>query len=107
LKLKNKFGGVMLKYFKFILILYFALFLSCENSEVKRDASNKKVKPNFLIIVADDLGYTDIEPFGGEINTPNLSKLAAEGSMLTNFHVLPTQSVLVLCMIRLTFPKLK
>ncbi len=49
-------------------------------------------RPNILLIVADDLGYSDITPFGGEINTPTLQKLASEGQMLTNFHVLPTCS---------------
>ena len=29
-------------------------------------------KPNILLIVADDLGFSDTEPFGGEIHTPNL-----------------------------------
>jgi arylsulfatase len=42
--------------------------------------------PNILYIVADDLGYTDIGPFGSEIPTPNLDELAAEGVRLTNFH---------------------
>ncbi len=32
----------------------------------------EKEKPNFLIIIADDLGYSDIGSFGGEISTPNL-----------------------------------
>ena len=47
-------------------------------------------RPNILLIVADDLGYTDIGAFGGEIDTPNLDRLAAEGLRLSNFHVLPT-----------------
>ena len=42
--------------------------------------------PNILYIVADDLGYTDIGPFGSEIPTPNLTALAFEGVRLTNFH---------------------
>ena len=33
-------------------------------------------RPNFLVIVADDLGFSDIGAFGGEINTPNLDRLA-------------------------------
>jgi len=49
-------------------------------------------RPNILLIVADDLGYSDIGPFGGEIATPTLDTLAREGLMLTNFHVLPTCS---------------
>ncbi len=43
-------------------------------------------RPNILYIVADDLGYTDIGPFGSEIPTPNLDELAFAGVRLTNFH---------------------
>lgn len=49
-------------------------------------------RPNILMIVADDLGYSDIGAFGGEIATPTLDKLALEGVRYTNFHVLPTCS---------------
>lgn len=55
-------------------------------------------RPNFLVIVADDLGYSDIGPFGGEIRTPALDRLAREGVRLTNFHTAsacsPTRSML-------------
>ena len=46
-------------------------------------------QPNFLLIVADDLGYTDIGAYGGEIRTPVLDDLASRSVMFTNFHVLP------------------
>ena len=36
-------------------------------------------KPNILLIVADDLGYSDIESFGGNIQTPVITGLAKEG----------------------------
>ncbi len=49
-------------------------------------------QPNILLIVADDLGYSDIGSFGGEIATPTLDRLANEGLQLSNFHVLPTCS---------------
>lgn len=49
-------------------------------------------RPNFLVIVADDLGYSDIGAFGGEISTPNLDSLAARGLKLTDFHTAPTCS---------------
>ena len=48
--------------------------------------------PNILLIVADDLGFSDIGPYGGEISTPALDQLANEGVLLSNFHVLPTCS---------------
>lgn len=56
-------------------------------------------QPNILLIVADDMGYSDIGAFGGEIATPALDQLAQEGLRLSNFHVLPscspTRSVLL------------
>ena len=45
--------------------------------------------PNILLIVADDLGFTDLGSFGGEIPTPNLDALADSGIRLTNFHAAP------------------
>lgn len=50
-------------------------------------------RPNILLIVADDLGYSDSQPFGGEIETPTLNTLAQEGTRLTNFFTGPTCSV--------------
>lgn len=41
---------------------------------------------NVVLILADDLGFTDISPFGSEINTPNIARLAAEGLSFTNYH---------------------
>ena len=45
-----------------------------------------------MLIVADDLGYSDIGAFGGEIHTPNLDRLAREGRLLTDHHTAPTCS---------------
>ena len=50
-------------------------------------------KPNILLIVADDMGLADIAPFGSEIKTPALSKLAESGIRFSNFHVSPVCSV--------------
>lgn len=61
--------------------------------------SESQQRPNFLIIVADDLGYSDMGHMGSEIRTPTLDALAAEGVTLTNFHVAatcsPTRSMLL------------
>lgn len=44
-------------------------------------------QPNFVVIVADDLGFSDLGCFGGEINTPNIDKLAQnDGVRFTDFH---------------------
>ncbi len=39
-----------------------------------------------MLILADDLGFTDIAPYGSEIQTPTLSELAANGIRFSNFH---------------------
>jgi arylsulfatase A-like enzyme len=46
-------------------------------------------RPNILLIVADDLGYADLGVYGGEIRTPNIDALAAEGMLFTQFHTSP------------------
>ena len=43
-------------------------------------------KPNILLIIADDVGFSDLGCYGGEISTPNLDKLAADGLRLTHFY---------------------
>lgn len=56
------------------------------------EAAKKHKRPNFLLIVADDLGYSDLGSYGGEINTPVLDNLAQKGVRYTNFYVSPTCS---------------
>ena len=43
-------------------------------------------KPNILLIMADDMGYSDLGCFGGEIQTPCLDLLAENGIRFTNFY---------------------
>lgn len=43
-------------------------------------------RPNIIVILADDLGYSDLGCYGGEINTPNLNNLAAEGVRFNRFY---------------------
>lgn len=52
-------------------------------------ASPNSKKPNILVILADDLGYSDIGSFGGEISTPNLDQLAKSGIQMTSFYASP------------------
>jgi arylsulfatase len=56
-------------------------------------------RPNILLIVIDDMGYSDIGPFGSEIYTPNLNRLADSGIRFTDFYVgpacSPTRSMLM------------
>ncbi|WP_299700177.1 arylsulfatase [uncultured Pontibacter sp.] len=56
-------------------------------------------QPNFLLIVVDDMGYSDCQPFGGEIRTPNLQQLADNGVCFRQFHTsalcAPTRAMLL------------
>jgi arylsulfatase len=56
-------------------------------------------RPNFLLVVADDMGWTDVGAFGSEIETPNLDALAERGIKFTGFTVSvscsPTRSMLM------------
>lgn len=58
-----------------------------------------QTRPNILLIVADDVGYADFGAFGGEIETPNIDALAAEGVRFANFHAAsscaPTRAMLL------------
>ncbi len=65
-----------------ILILYLLSGFTLVNCTSKR-----AVKPNIIIVMADDLGYGDLSCYGSKmINTPNLDKMAAEGMRFTDFH---------------------
>jgi arylsulfatase len=48
-----------------------------------------KKRPNIIVILADDLGYSDIAPYGGEIDTPNLDRLAGGGLRFSQFYNSP------------------
>ena len=64
-------------FFRLILCLIWSFLLS----------SNAIAKPlNIVLILADDLGFTDTAPYGSEIPTPSISRLADEGLVFTNYH---------------------
>ncbi len=56
-------------------------------------------RPNILLVLVDDMGFTDVGAFGGEIDTPNIDALAAAGIRFTDFHTSvscsPTRSMLL------------
>lgn len=70
--------------------LFLLVFSIGCNQTVKEN--NELPKPNILLIVADDLGYSDIGPFGGNITTPAITSLAKEGISFSRFYVNPTCS---------------
>lgn len=66
-------------------------FLKTE-SEVRAGRSAGIEKPNIVMLIADDMGYSDLGIYGSEISTPNIDALAHEGMILTNFHTGPSCS---------------
>jgi len=54
-----------------------------------KPATAPKGAPNILVMLVDDLGFSDLGCFGSEIETPNIDALAQEGIRYTNFHVNP------------------
>ena len=61
--------------------LYFFVFcvtlLSCTNPE------KQTARPNIVLILADDMGFSDLGSYGGEINTPNIDQLAYDGLFIS------------------------
>jgi arylsulfatase/uncharacterized sulfatase len=57
------------------------------------------IRPNIVVLVADDWGFTDVGAFGGEIETPHIDALARRGTRFSNFHTAascaPTRSMLL------------
>jgi arylsulfatase/uncharacterized sulfatase len=62
-------------------------------------SGSRSLRPNIVVLVADDWGFTDVGAFGGEIATPNIDALAQQGTRFTNFHAAascsPTRSMLL------------
>jgi len=83
-----------------LMIFLYGLFTGCENSTYDVVNSDND-QPNIVYILADDLGYGDIGPFGQkQILTPNLDRMAVEGMRLTQHYsgspvCAPSRSVLM------------
>lgn len=63
-----------------VMLVSFFCLLSCSPT------SDKSSRPNIILIMSDDMGYSDIGCYGGEINTPNLDKLASNGLRFKQFY---------------------
>lgn len=66
------------------LLLFCALFLLINPGSAQE--TKKAARPNIILIMSDDMGFSDIGCYGGEINTPNLDGLAAGGLRFTQFY---------------------
>jgi arylsulfatase A-like enzyme len=65
-------------------------FLICPFAARAADTPVAAQRPNFVVILIDDMGYGDIGPFGSKLNrTPRLDRMAAEGMKLTSFYAAP------------------
>ena len=76
-----------------------AVVLSACQADKPETQTASPTQPNIILILVDDMGYTDIGAFGSEVATPNLDALAFAGVRLTNFHsspqCAPTRSMLL------------
>ncbi|GGO79216.1 arylsulfatase [Marinobacterium nitratireducens] len=75
-----------------VLTLSASIAFSCLYGPTANAASTDPSKPNILLIVADDMGFSDLGSYGGEIETPNLDALASDGIRMTDFQVAPACS---------------
>jgi arylsulfatase A-like enzyme len=66
---------------KILSLLPLVLLIACKVPEKKAVR-----KPNIILIMVDDMGFSDIAPYGGEIHTPNLTKLSKQGVRFTQFY---------------------
>ncbi len=66
---------------RFIFVIAVGLFVSASTNAAEKSTS----RPNILLILADDLGYSDLGCYGSEIQTPNLDALAKKGLRFTQF----------------------
>ncbi|XMO85359.1 sulfatase [Algibacter sp. AS12] len=64
------------------------LMISCKKNEKEKEiVVEKNIKPNIILIMADDLGYGELSCYGStKINTPNIDKLASQGVKFLDFH---------------------
>lgn len=86
-----------------IAIVFSLLIVGCDSQQTSHsestEAGDQRKPPNIVILIADDMGYSDIGAFGSEIQTPNIDRLANEGMSFTNFHAgatcSPTRTMLI------------
>ena len=63
-----------------------SFFLSLSFATSLANSKPDRTRPNFILIMVDDMGYSDIGCYGGEVKTPNLDKLAKDGLRFTQFY---------------------
>ena len=71
---------------RFVFVLVAILIDAAALSGFAGSGPATEVPPNVVVILADDLGYSDLGCYGGEIQTPNLDGLAAQGLRYSQFY---------------------
>lgn len=79
---------------KYILPFFALLLFSCQQPAKEKETTKamETTPPNIILIIADDMGYSDLSYFGGEVPTPNIDAIFEEGIGLNQFYVSPSCS---------------
>jgi arylsulfatase A-like enzyme len=88
---------------KYTVLAFATLLASCAAKELPAIempiVTEKMERPNILLIIGDDMGFSDLGVYGSEVATPNIDAIAKDGLQFTNFHVgatcSPTRSLLL------------
>ena len=88
------------KFTNFCILAILILVVACNDQRPSGAVGNLNLnRPNVLLIVADDMGFTDIGSFGSEIQTPNIDALANQGTRFSRFYsgsmCAPTRAMLM------------
>ena len=82
-----------------LMFFFLALFIACDSSQTSSGSKEMATRPNIVLIIGDDIGYSDIGCYGSEIHTPNLDRLAQEGIRFRHFYNMakcnPTRSSMI------------
>ncbi len=70
-------------------MVYQLLCLATLLTGARSDAAEAAARPNIVVVLADDMGFSDLGCYGSEIPTPNLDQLAADGLQFTQFYNTP------------------
>lgn len=69
------------------IILPLLILLGCNSPQSQQDQTEAAAEPpNIILILVDDMGFSDLGCYGSEIATPNLDQLASQGKRFTQFH---------------------
>ena len=84
---------------RFLEIAGIAAPLAAARCSTRDSRPTPDTRPNIVMIMSDDMGYSDLGCYGGEIATPNLDRIAAEGMRFTRFYTnnmcVPTRASLL------------